>query len=143
MSTPVLPAFWFHGDIVDLQTRLQAGLDQTNGSTVGCAKLDAATAANWASFYKLASGFCHEPAAWLNTGQQADVGQNYENQLIAWQRILNPICPLSGPSYKRPGDTGDADIASTIKWLVAGLSVVAVAYAVGQVAGATKAVEAK
>ncbi len=141
MSTPILPAFWFHGDIVDLQTRLLTGLNDTDASVKACAKLDAATAAGWASFYALASGFCKEPAAWLNTGQQADVGQNYENSLIAWQHKLSAVCPLRGVPYEQPGDKGKEDLSGTIKWVIAGLGVVAVAYAVGEIASTIRTTE--
>lgn len=132
MSTPILPTFWFHGDIVDLQARLKNGLDATDRSVSSCGALDDATKASWASFYKLASGFCNESAAWLNTGQQADVGQGYESDLVAWQQKLSVKCALSAPFYNPPGGSNEKN--STVKYIAIAAGVLGTAYVVGQVA---------
>lgn len=136
MSTSFLPTFWFHSDIVDLQTRLSAAITTTNASVTACTTLDTATATAWANWYAPAAAFCAESAAWINTGQQADVGQGYEKDLVAWQRLLaGKKCPVPGTPYAPPGQNGqDPTDNQTLKWIVVGVSIVGVAYIVGEIA---------
>jgi hypothetical protein len=92
--------FWMHGDIVNMQSRLKAGLDGTNQSVVGCTGLDKNIAGAWTAFYAAGVSWCSEAANWINTGAQATQGQAIEQQLVAWQeKISGANCNLAVPIY--------------------------------------------
>jgi hypothetical protein len=105
-----IATFWSHSDIVTLQTTLGADLEATNTGVQACTGLDATTLQEWNFFYAGANAFVHEDANWLATGTQADEGQEYQRQLIAWRQKLSVKCPnlapVSSPGGGKQIDTG-------------------------------------
>lgn len=105
-----LVRFWWHGDIQGLQQDLLGTLAATNIAVTACTALDPTTLGEWQTWYAGAYSFATTDAAWLNTGTQADLGQQYQRELYAWQQRLSKTCsiavPAVDPDKNQPDLTG-------------------------------------
>jgi hypothetical protein len=103
-----LATFWWHSDIVALQSSIKSALDATNTDVNACAGVDAGSKQAWAAFYTSATAYTQESAAWIDTGSQADHLQDLQRQLLAWQQFLTGKgCALGSPMVQiGPAETG-------------------------------------
>jgi hypothetical protein len=133
----VVATFWWHSDIVALQNQLDADLEGTNNSVNVCTALDAPTRASWVVFYTAAKAFTQQPAAWLNTGTQADQGQALQRELYAWQQQLSAKCSLTVPSLD-PRERDRQDIATPLKYAAIIVGVLGVGYVTAQISSTVR-----
>ena len=130
--------FWWHSDIVALQNQLDADLEGTNNSVTACTGLDAATKASWTVFYTSTKAFTTQPAAWLNTGTQADQGQALQRELYAWQQQLSAKCSLTVPSLDPRERDRALDVATPLKYAAVIVGGLGVAYVTAQVSSTVR-----
>lgn len=123
--------FWWHDDIVALQKQLDADLEGVNRSVATCATLSDPVRASWQDFYVSAKSFTQSPAAWVNTGTQADRGQEIQRELLARQQQISGVCANVTPVVDP--DKGKPDLTNAAKWTAVIVGVVGVAYVTAQV----------
>ena len=132
-----IATFWWHSDIVALQQQLDADLEGVNNTVTACTKLPDAMRASWQTFYASAKAFTQADAAWLNTGTQADRGQELQRELVTWQQRIGGYCVLqsavSNPDVGKP-----ADLSVYLKWAAIITAVVGTAYVTSQVASTVR-----
>jgi hypothetical protein len=110
---------WTMSELKDQQAKLFANAQQLDAAVASC-KLDPAVLSNWKSFFTQLSAFAQEIPVYLlptgtqevlATGTRADLLQNYQAELAAWQKLLGAKCTLSLPDFTPPtpaGQTADA-----------------------------------
>lgn len=129
--------FWWHDDIVALQRQLDADLEGVNNSVNTCTTLNDTAKTSWQAFYASAKAFTQEPAAYINTGTQADRGQELQRELLARQQQISGSCtnvtPVDDPDKGKPQDP-----TTYLKWGAVIVGVVGVAYVTGQVASTVR-----
>jgi hypothetical protein len=132
-----IATFWWHDDIVALQKTLDADLESTNASVAACTALSDTARTAWESFYTNAKAYTQSSAAWVNTGTQADRGQELQRELLAKQQQLTKSCsnvsPAADPDKGKP-----ADLSTYFKWGAVIAGVIGVAYVTGQVASTVR-----
>ena len=125
----ILPSIIYPSTVSDEQARLAAALTGTNASVTACAQLDPSTRTSWGLFYATALGFTKESPGIFGLGTMMDRAQNYEAELLAWQKTLAKTCPLGIPQF----DTNPPFNTDALQYIAWGLGAVAGAYLVGQV----------
>jgi hypothetical protein len=131
-----IATFWWHDDIVALQKQLDADVEGVNRSVSACTTLSDAMRASWQDFYVSVKSFTQGPAAWINTGTQADRGQELQRDLLARQQQISGVCanvtPVSDP------DKGKGDPTTALKWAAVIVGIAGVAYVTAQVSSTVR-----
>jgi len=131
-----IATFWFHDDIVALQKHLDADLEGVNNSVAACGtKVPDTMRTSWQAFYVSAKAFTQAPAAWINTGTQADRGQELQRELLAWQQQLSATCPVTPVDDP---DKGKPNPLPYVKWIAIGAAALGVAWVTTEVAATVR-----
>lgn len=134
------------GDVQAEQARTLASAQTTDQAVQMCTTMDAATKAQWATFYTTLVQWCNTPIvnfwtpwnasnAIVVTGDTGDTMMAYEAQLQAWQQKVAGLCKNAGPGLTRfnPDPAGGA-APQWERWAVVGVGIAGTAYIVGQIA---------
>jgi hypothetical protein len=103
--------------IADLKGRLDPTAKSLNDEVNGCAALSADTKTSWSYFYKGWRDYADaDPPSFYTFGMGSiyDSGIAYQDQLIAWQKLLNTTCTSTTPPLVRQ-DEDTQKTASTLE----------------------------
>lgn len=88
MSRGLLPTFWWSSDLDALKSKLAANAGATDLGVQACPALPDTTRAAWGQFYSGLLTYTKSESPWFPGAASGDAGENYENQLYAWQLQL-------------------------------------------------------
>src|SRR5216684_6473146 len=124
---------WTPSEMANLQAQMLANAKALDGSLAKCS-IDATTKTNWKTFFDQLSAFAQQKPQWLapvgsdevaTTGTRADLLQNYQAELAAWQRLLGGKCNLSLPDFAPPVTAGTPQ---SLKYIAIGAGFIASAW---------------
>ena len=119
-----LPTIVWPSDVEAFKRKLDPDMRATDATVSQCAQLSTGEVLAWKDFYTAWRKFEAEDAGIFGTANKLEEAQGYEARLHAWQAKLAETCKLHAPGVT-PATGPDT---STIKWIVAGVAIVAVAY---------------
>jgi len=106
---------WTASEMRDQQAKMLANARQLDAAVTACVTLDPTMANSWKLFFEQLSAFALEIPVYLlptetsevlTTGPRADLLQNYQAELVAWQKLLASKCALNLPDFAPPTDPG-------------------------------------
>jgi hypothetical protein len=107
----ILFKVWTLSEMRDQQAKLFSDAQSLDGSIRTCTALDTTMRTNWKLFFDQLSAFAQEIPVYLiptetkevlATGTRADLLQNYQAELVAWQKLLGGKCLLNRPEFTPP-----------------------------------------
>lgn len=129
----ILPSVIMPSDIRAVQARLTGAVGAVQNTVDACPGLDGPTRASWVAFAVGVTTYAQTPVHWYSntTGSMYDLGLSYEQQILAWQDLLQQKgCALTSPKFDPTPPT--PALLDAVKWLSIGAVAVAGAYGVSK-----------
>jgi hypothetical protein len=102
---------WTPSEMTNAQALLLANGKALDDAVNSCATLDSNMADGWKQFFSQLTGFAQQKPVLMapigsdevaTTGTRADLLQNYQAELTAWQKLIGGKCKLSLPDFAPP-----------------------------------------
>ena len=111
--------------------------DAEDCATTAGTRMSSATYSAWSAFDQAWRTFKGDPAHWYNAAAQYDKAEDYARQIADWQKELGALCTLSAPTIAAPPELS-GEVLSTVKVIAVAAGVVAGAFAVRELARASR-----